>query len=253
VLVVVVFVPRRARHLLPALAFVGLAATSAVAADDITARVRSDQQRLVGPNPSWIDDAADGRPVAYLYDGEPYWNLVWQAVTWNSAIRRVISLAPTRVPGPLAQRETVLGARGRLPFRERFVVASAPHAFVGEPVAQVDSGTDVGAVRVWRLDGAPRLSTVTRGILPNGDMVEPGHVLAYDCAGGRLELTLLPKSTDELTILLDGNVVLRQRIGGLGSWRGAVEVPPATKPRVCDFTIEGGSLLGSTRIAFVRR
>src|SRR5204862_2511842 len=130
VLVVVVFVPHRARHLLPALAFVGLAVTSAVAANDIAARVRSDERRLVGPNPGWIDDATGGRAAAYLYDGEPYWNLVWQAVTWNGAIRRVVSLAPARVPGPLVQREAVHGPRGRLPFRERFVVASAPHAFV---------------------------------------------------------------------------------------------------------------------------
>jgi len=248
-----VFLPRRARYLFPALVFAALGSTSAVAADDIAARVRNDQARLVGPNPAWIDDGTAGRPAAYLYDGEPYWNLVWHAVTWNEAIKRVVSLGPARVPGPLPQEAATPGAGGQLQFPERFVVASAPHTFRGEPVSEVDSGTDVGAVRLWRLDGRPRLSTVTRGVLPNGDMVEPARIVVYDCAGGRLKLTLLPKATKVLTILLNGKVALRRHIGGLDSWRGAVEVPRASKPRLCKFTIEGQELLGSTQIEFLRR
>jgi hypothetical protein len=75
----------------------------------------------------------------------------------------------------------------------------------------------------------------------------------YDCAGGYLKLTLLPKATTVLTVLLDGKVALRRDIGGLESWRGAVDVPASMKPRICRFTIVGGDLLGSTQIEFVRR
>ena len=45
----------------------------------------------------------------------------------------------------------------------------------------------------------------------------------------------------------------RAKIGGLDHWNGTVDVPPAPELRVCRFTIDGQTLLGSTRIAFVRR
>jgi hypothetical protein len=84
-------------------------------------------------------------------------------------------------------------------------------------------------------------------------MTEPGRLVAYDCAGGRLELTLLPKSTDTLTLKLDGKVVQRAIIGGLPYWNGTVSVPEGPATRVCHFEIDGETLLGSTRIAFVHR
>ena len=87
---------------------------------------------------------------------------------------------------------------------------------------------------------------------PNGDMTEPGRLTAYDCAGGRLDLTLLPKSTNVVTVRLDGRVALRATIGGRVYWNGSVSVPRSRTPRVCHFTIGGETLLGSTKVAFVR-
>ena len=104
------------------------------------------------------------------------------------------------------------------------------------------------------LDAPKRyVATIRFGIQSNGDMTEPGVVQAFNCAGGRLELTLIPKSTSEVRIELDGKTVQRAPIGGLPFWNGTVFVPPAPRARACTFTIIGQTLLGSTRIEFVPR
>ena len=87
---------------------------------------------------------------------------------------------------------------------------------------------------------------------PNGDMTRPATITVYRCAGGRLELTLLPKATDVLQILLDGKPVLRRVIGGHLFWQGSVPVPASRNQPTCTFTIIPTPLLGSTRIDFVR-
>ena len=154
------------------------------------------RQNLVGIPPDWISRAAPA-PVAYFYDGETYWNGVWQVRFWNSNITDVVSLAPARVPGPMPQRVVAVPPNGRLPIAERYVVASDSHTFAGTPVAHLtQSGLDSGGLTLWRLTGsAAWLTRSSQGIQANGDMTEPGFVRAYDCAGGRLQLTLLPKTT----------------------------------------------------------
>jgi Dolichyl-phosphate-mannose-protein mannosyltransferase len=253
VLALFLALPRRAVPLLTGLMVVGLAASSVVASNDIQTRVAFDQRTLVGIPPNWVERATDA-PVAYLYDGENYWNSVWQVVFWNSNVHDVVSLAPSRVPGPMPQQIVRVDPDGQLPVPERYVIASDAHRFVGTPVAHLtQTDTDVSGLTLWRLDGPPRLSTMTRGVLPNGDMVEPARVLAYDCAGGRLELTLLPKSTAVVILRLDGKIVQQAHIAGRDYWNGTVFVPPAPSVHVCHFEIDGQGLLGSTRIAFVHR
>jgi hypothetical protein len=83
-------------------------------------------------------------------------------------------------------------------------------------------------------------------------MSQRAFVTVYDCTGGRLELTLLPKATDVLRIRLNGRLVLHARIGGLPSWHGSLRVPRSARPRICTFTIDPEPLLGSTVIQFVR-
>jgi hypothetical protein len=83
-------------------------------------------------------------------------------------------------------------------------------------------------------------------------MLGEGDVTAYNCQGGQLELTLLPKATEELEIVLNGRRVLRRRIAGLPSWHGTVSVPAAARPQLCQFRIIGGVLLGSTVLDFTR-
>jgi hypothetical protein len=117
-------------------------------------------------------------------------------------------------------------------------------------LAQTD--LDVSGLTLWKLQGVPRVDMIEGGVQPNGDMTGPATVSVYDCRRGRLELTLLPKATDVVRILLDGKQVLADRIDGAPVWHGSVPVPPSAAPRVCTFTIVPKLLLGSTRIAFVR-
>jgi hypothetical protein len=251
VLLTFVIVPRRAALVLPAIVLAVLVAGSAVASNELT-QVVNDTQAVLGPDRGWIDRAADSN-VAYLYDGEAFWNIVWQERFWNPRIDHVYSVRPTNVAGPMAQTPVTVGPVGRLPLREHYVVASDRHTFIGTPVAHLaQQGLDVSGLTLWRLDGRPRLSTIEAGVQPNGDINGSATINVYDCKQGRLELTLLPKRTNILQILLDGRTVLRQPVGGLSVWRGTIPVPTTRHPRRCTFTIVGQQLLGSTRIDFTR-
>jgi hypothetical protein len=190
--------------------------------------------------------------VAYVYGGEQLWTAVWQERFWNRRINEVITLGGTPVPGPLAQSMLKLGPTGELPTRDRYVVAPDRFTFVGTRVAHLaQTGLDISGLTLWRLSGAPRVSTITNAVQPNGDMTRPATVSVYICRRGELQLTLIPKATNRLLIRLDGHDALDEPIGGI-SWTGAVPVPPVTAPRVCQFTIYPQPLLGSTRIAFSR-
>jgi Dolichyl-phosphate-mannose-protein mannosyltransferase len=253
ILTAVVLLRGRLLPVLPLTMLVLLIGSSAVASNDLARRVNYDQRNLVGVPPDWIARVTHA-PTAYLYDDEAYWNGVWQARFWNRNISDVVAIAPARVPGPMSQRVIHVPADGRLPIDERYVVASDPHSFAGTPVGHLaQSGLDTAGLTLWQLSGPARLTTIERGIRPNGDMVEPGFVRAYDCAGGRLEMTLLPKNTAVVTLKLDGRVTTREKIAGLQYWNGTISVPPSPTPRVCHFEIDGQTLLGSTRIEFVHR
>jgi hypothetical protein len=244
-------VPGRLVLALPLAVGAVLVWTSVTASNLVAARARTDQAALVGTPANWVDRATRD-PVTYVYAGTSTWNLVWQQRFWNRRVAHVVSLAPSLVPGPMRQTRQRLDATGLLHTKDRYVVASKRLSFVGEPIAQQTLSPDSDPLVLWRLDGAPRVSTVSRNVKPNGDMVAPGHITAYDCGGGTLELTLLPKATDVVEISLGRKLVLRRRIAGLDSWHGLVPVPRAPHARRCEFTIRGGLLLGSTVIGFRR-
>jgi len=254
VLTVVAATPGRALLVLPLLVLALLVTAAAVASHDIAGRVNYDQRNLVGSPRDWVHRATKA-PVAFLYDGEAYWNGVWQVAFWNPNVRSFVSLAPARVPGPLRQKVVELDASGALPIRARYIVASDLHTFVGTPVAHiVQTGVVQAGMTLWRVDGTPRLSTVTQGILPNGDIMgAPGQITVYDCGGGRLELTLIPKKTRVVTIKLNGQVVQSAKLAGLPFWNGTVYAPQSGRPQICRFEIDGQDLLGTTRLDFVRR
>jgi hypothetical protein len=203
------------------------------------------------PAPDWIDRTATGR-VTYVYAGESYWNSVWFETFWNQRVEDVLSLAPATVPGPMPQVHATIAPNGALPITDRFAVANNRLAFVGSSSGHLaEAGLDVSGLTLWHLDGQPRLSTSTNGVLPNGDIVGPATVDVYDCGAGRLELTLLPKASTVVRVLLDGHLATRAQVKGRLVWHGTVPARPRPGRR-CRFTILGDSLLGSTRIAFVR-
>ncbi len=252
VLAAFLYLPRRlAVVALPAVTLATLVAASVVAARDL--RAAADGQRLdvVGARPDWIDHATD-QHVAYVYGGEQFWGVVWLERFWNRRIDSVITLGGLPVPGPISQTAAVLGPTGELPTQDRFVVAPDRFSFVGTPIAHLtQQGLDTSGLTLWRLAGVPRVSTITNGVQPNGDMTRAATVSVYGCTSGALQLTLIPKATDRLRIFLNGRVALDRPIAGL-SWTGTVPVPRSLAPRRCLFTILPRPLLGSTRIAFSR-
>lgn len=247
-----VFLRGRTVLVLPFLVAAVLVFASLAAARDMKGAVNNSQAAVVGPTPDWIDRAVDGA-VTYLYGGEPSWNTVWQERFWNRRIDRVLTLSPDRVPGPLEQTSVTVPANGRLPSTDPYVVAPDRFTFFGARVAHLSqTNLDISGLTLWRVTRPLRLSTATVGVQANGDMAHPAFVRVYDCTGGRLELTLLPKETEVLRILLNGRLALQARIGGLPAWQGSLRVPQSARPGVCTFTIEPGPLLGSTIIDFVR-
>jgi hypothetical protein len=248
---VFVFLPRRVSLLSAVAVFALLISASAVAANELS-RAVAGAQVVLGPDRSWIDATARGN-VGYVYAGEQFWNVVWQERFWNRRLDRVYSIEPTAVPGAIEQTPVRVTSAGRLPIDEPYVVAADRLSFVGTPVAHLaQTGLDVSGLTLWKLTGPARLSTVENGVQPNGDMTSPAKITVYRCAGGRLELTLLPKATHVLRILLNGRLAVREEIDGLDSWHGTIPVPARQTRGNCTFTIIPAPLLGSTSISFVR-
>jgi hypothetical protein len=247
-----VALPHRAQPVLPAVLLVSLTATSVVAADELHAAVNAGQAATVGPTRDWIDRVAQG-DVSYLYSGEQSWHTVWHERFWNHRIAHVLAVRPSPVPGPMEQTLVTVPKDGRLPSDDPYVVAADRLTFDGMPVAHLaQTGLDVTGLTLWRLDGPLRLSTAIANVQPNGDITHPATVTVYDCRGGTLHLTLIPKATNVLRIRLNGKLALRAAIGGRDSWQGTVAVPPRRHGGVCTLTIVPEPLLGSTEIRFTR-
>jgi hypothetical protein len=153
----------------------------------------------------------------------------------------------------MPQTQVTVSPAGRVSLREHYVVATDTHTFIGEPIAHLpQQGLEVSGLTLWHLAGLPRLSTTSNGIQPNGDITHPAKITVYGCKGGHLELTLLPKATKVVRVLLNGRLVLQQNIEHLSYWNGTIPAPAEPLTRPCIFTIIPQPLLGSTRIAFIR-
>jgi hypothetical protein len=212
----------------------------------------SAQVALVGEPRNWIDRNVSS-DVAYVYNGDlADWTVVWEQRFWNPRIDRVISIIPNFVPGPIAQRVIGLPRDGRIPVDERYVVANDHMQFEGSPVAHQDRGPNQYGLTLWELQRPGRLSYLISGPIPNGDITGRAVVNAFDCAGGTLRLTLLPKETNRLEIDLDGRVAAVEHVAGRAVWHTQIRVPKSHGPAPCTFTIRPDGLLGSTVIAFVR-
>src|SRR5439155_24106250 len=88
-LVGIVVLRGRSIAALPVIMIALLLGSSAIASEDIADRVSYDQHNLVGMPPDWVTRAI-GAPTAYLYDGEAYWNGVWQVRFWNENVTDVV-------------------------------------------------------------------------------------------------------------------------------------------------------------------
>jgi hypothetical protein len=210
------------------------------------------QVALVGQPRDWIDRDVSS-DVAFVYNGDlAAWTVVWEQRFWNPRIDRVISIIPHFVPGPIPQRRIALPRDGRLPIHEGYAVANHNVVFEGSPIATQSRGPNQFGLTLWKLQQPARLSFLVAGPIPNGDIMGHAVVNAFNCAGGTLQLTLLPKETNRLEIDLDGRVASIEHIGGRAVWHSEIHVPASHGPAPCTFTIRPDGLLGSTLITFVR-
>jgi hypothetical protein len=212
----------------------------------------------VGPERRWIDEAATG-PVAYLYDGQAYWNAVWEQLFWNRRLRWVYDLPGTLVPGPLPQSLLVVSPGGELRPKgaaspARFVVAPAHFALRGERIAEAPQvGTDRQGLALWRIQPPLRLSTITSGLFPNGDVDRVATLTAYNCDRGTFDAVLLVKEPQTVRVFLDGRPVRTERFSAPETWDLLVPVGGNGKTRACKLKITSNGRLGTTRFAFGRR
>jgi len=211
---------------------------------------RGAQSVLVGMPRNWIDHSAD-KPVAYVYNGDLAGTpVVYEQRFWNQRINRVVSLTPNEIAGPIRQIRARPQLDGALPITQPYAVANDTITLRGSEIARQDRGPEQDPLTLWQLDPPARIATATAGILPNGDMPGPATVVVYDCAGGSLNVTLLPKSTRQLVVELDGRQIVSTDLSGKPSWSESLPVPRSHGPFPCRFTIRGDALLGSTQISF---
>jgi hypothetical protein len=253
-----VLVPRRGLLVLPALVLAALAAGAVAASREVSSQARALQLRVLGPDRRWIDRRVDG-PVAYVYDGQAYWQAAWENVFWNRRISWVYDLPGPAVPGPLPQHPLRVRPDGELRPDGRappalYAVIPLEYALVGTKVASAPQlGTDRTGLGLWRLAPPLRLSTITSGLLPNGDVDGRAALAAYGCRAGSFEAVLLVKEPQTVRIFLDGRVARSRTFRTPTVWRMRLAVQPSSgADRICRLGVGSDGLLGTTRFAFVR-
>jgi hypothetical protein len=251
-----VLLPRRIVPILP-LAMIALLAAGAFEASRYVAdRAAQWKHAFPGGQIGWID-AATREPVVYLYHGD-LWDFVWQQIFWNRTIEGVYILGPGQLPGPVPQVRVHLRADGRLvtqagtPVAAPQVVAITPLEFVGEPIRSIPvSEVAQSGLTLWKVEPPLRLSTMTTGVLPNGDIPARATFDVYGCRGGRLLLTLVGKQDARIKIRLDGKLVQDFHLVDKEIWRGRIPTPLSSNG-VCRYTIAVSGYTGSTTFLFER-
>jgi hypothetical protein len=207
--------------------------------------------------PAWLP-AHDGDVTMLVTDDQPAGSVA-RTVFWNPSIRSVVRLEEAEVTVPPGAPVVESGAGGLLstgngdPLAVPLLLAPATVTIEGELISQrLDATTETPGWKLWRLDGDARMTTRVVGAMPNGDITGEVTVLAPGCLPGALELTLLGKSGDPVTVTVDGIPW-----GQLEAPNGAVvheriPAPPyADGTHTCVFSLATGGLVGSTRIEYV--
>jgi hypothetical protein len=247
-----VLLPRRRLPLLPALLFITFAVVSISASRVVSARATLTQAGTLGPEPRWVDEAAD-RPTAYLYTGDIYWTSVWQTAFWNRRLRSVYDLQAL-VPGAIPQRfvepadDGVLADGSGRPVRAPYVVSSISVRVAGRRAGNARNG-----IVLWRAAQPVRLEWWARNIRFDGTIERAAHVLAYACRGGSLRLRLVAPEGGTVVVRREDRVWARRKLDRWERWN--VTVP--TQPRAplgtsrCTFDIAGDRPIRAERVRFV--
>jgi hypothetical protein len=241
-----VLLPRAAPPVLLAL----FVLVSAVASVKVADRAEEIAAPVLGPEPRWVDRAANGR-AAYVYDGEAHWNAVWLNAFWNRELERVLLLPDTHVPGAIRQTAVEVLPDGRLegaPERPYAVVSSFAE-LAGERVAEaVQVGTDQRALVLWRVEQPLRIRWRVTGVRANGDVHSAGRLTVYGCGPGNLVLTLIAKQDLQVDLVRNERRVrtLTYRSGEIET----VRVPSHPGGGICTFDIRPTGTLGTTQFRF---
>lgn len=259
-------VPRRLLLALPALLIVALSAASVEAGQYVGEQARLQQLKLVGPERRWIDRAVNG-PVAYFFDGDFYWNAVWEAVFWNRKIERVYTFKGAAVPGPLPQQRVRVLPDGRLlhangrPVEIPYIVAASAFWFVGGPVAEIQQqGIEQAGLNLWRLTPPVRLFQSTTGVRPSGEIRGGARVVAYGCGRGRWRVSITAVADVRAEIRQNRKLVkVRSRppyrllyLPSGKSWEGSIPARPAGRPgrSTCTLEIFASDIIYTTRFHY---
>lgn len=258
VVLLFVVVPARLAPVLAGLVALVLAGASVVSTRELAYQSTLRQERYFSGQPQWIDEAAP-QHVAYLYSGEPDWDLVWQTVFWNDSLAGVLHLPETPLPGPIPEWAVAPRFDGRFftpagaPVSRKWIVAPTTVTFRGERVAGITQrDTAQSGLGLWRVSEPLRVSTWARGFLWNGDFAGSARLDVYDCAPGRLELTLLGKDADRVDVLFEGRLLKQVPLERNGAWTGSVPTPRGAVGGRCTYELQAPALTGSTRVEFIR-
>jgi hypothetical protein len=252
--------PRRLIAVLPVGVLAVLSVQSFTASREVAERATYDDQYLLGGRRDWIEKAVPAGRVALMYTAELYWNGVYQLRFWNPNISHVYYLYPTAVPGPIPQEPLHIAPDGLLVrsagrfVPERYVVAPATTKFIGTPIAELEQyGIMQAGLILWRLKGDLKLSYVVAGVRPDGDMHEPGRMVANECAGGYFHITLIAKASRRVDILVNGKHYRTLRFSkDTDTYSETIPAVPQRRFRTCTLEVRPDSLLGSTYFEFLR-
>ena len=251
--------PRRAVRYVPAVLAVAAIAASAVAGKFVVDQAATQQRTFLGDKPRWIDRKTDG-PVAYLYDGEPSWNGVWETLFWNENVDRVYDLTAKEVPGPLPQAHAQVQPDGTVfvpPSARRpgpYAVASTWITLVGDKVKTLrQQGLTQKGLKLWQVEPPLRVGEQTSGLQVNGDIYATitARLAAYACDKGTFRLTLIPKQPETVEIRVNGRLARKLDFrSAVPSWHG--DFPASGGGGECTLEITPTGLLGTTVFEFDR-
>jgi len=245
--VLFVFLSVRWLWVLPALLFGVLVAASVSAAEEFVDRSQAARDAYLGPKPSWVDAAAPG-PVTYLYDGIDDPRLVWTQLYRNSRIAHVAVLPSAHLFGPLPQSQLRLvdgdGALRLLDgsaLRAPFIVAPQRFGFRGTVLARERK---LG-LRLWDVDGQPRLRTWVQGAQRNGDVPQGGVATldVFDCGRGTFHVVAVGRDNETVRLSENGTQVAETQLWPQGVWEHTIDTPARPSGSRCAFSLSTTSLL----------
>jgi hypothetical protein len=251
--------PRRALFVLPTALLVTLVYASVSSSRHALEEARLTQQRLLGPDPRWIDRAAHDGTAGFLYDGDVFWTAVWENLFFNRRLRHVYNLPGEFVPGPLPEDGIKLDGTGllRLHPDDRYLVTWDSLQPDGEAVARAPLvGANHAALVLWRLRRPARLLARQEGLLPNGDIYAgvPARLTAFGCdRSGSFILTMIGKQDEDVGIAVNGRPSTSVHLTPGQVWSNAIPAPPTADGRhACTFDVSSSGLLGTTQFEFRR-